>query len=158
MEIYYAGIGSRQPTPEIINKIEEVTKFLNGYSLCLRSGGAVGCDSEFERHSIKSEIYKANSATQESIYYASNFHPKWSACNDYVRKLHGRNSMIILGRDLKTPVKFVICYTFDGTDVGGTGLGIRIAQHNKIPVFNLFFEDSMDQLYSFINKNSHICT
>ena len=34
--------------------------------------------------------------------------------------------------------EFVICWTHDGTDVGGTGQAIRIANHYNIPVFNMF--------------------
>lgn len=34
--------------------------------------------------------------------------------------------------------EFVICWTHDGTAVGGTGQAIRIANHYNIPVFNMY--------------------
>lgn len=34
--------------------------------------------------------------------------------------------------------EFVICWTHDGTDCGGTGQAIRVARYYGIPVFNLY--------------------
>ena len=47
-----------------------------------------------------------------------------------------RNGYQILGKDLKTPVRFVICYTPNGDRIGGTAQALRIAMDLKIPVFN----------------------
>jgi hypothetical protein len=47
--------------------------------------------------------------------------------------------------------EFVICWTHDGTDVGGTGQAIRIANHYKIPVFNMY-ELSMSEVLKEIDK------
>jgi len=47
--------------------------------------------------------------------------------------------------------EFVVCWTHDGTDVGGTGQAIRIARHYNIPVFNLFKMDVHD-VYHEIKK------
>ena len=49
----------------------------------------------------------------------------------------------ILGRDLQSPVDFVVCYTPDGsltgygTDTGGTATALRLAYRNNIPVINI---------------------
>jgi hypothetical protein len=40
--------------------------------------------------------------------------------------------------------EFVICWTHDGTDVGGTGQAIRIANHYGIPVFNMFDKNAIE--------------
>lgn len=139
MKKYYAGIGSRETPDVIIKQMVNVAITLRTSNYILRSGGAIGADKAFESGagSFK-EIFKAKDATEEAIEYASKFHPAWDKCNDYARKLHGRNSMIILGKDLKTPVSVVYCFTKNGKDIGGTGLGIRIAKYNNIQVFNLY--------------------
>lgn len=56
-------------------------------------------------------------------------------------KLHARNGYQILGDDLKTPVRFVVCWTVDGGATGGTGQAIRIAEDHGIPVLNLYFAE-----------------
>jgi hypothetical protein len=157
MSKYYAGIGSRGRTPSFIfDMMSSVASKLESIDYILRSGGAQGADTAFENGVIynnNKEIFRPKHATTEAIELASRFHPTWDACSPIARKLHGRNSMIILGSDLNSPVKFVICYTHDGSDSGGTGLGIRIAQNFNIPVFNLFHTDIRDRLDKFIGIN-----
>lgn len=157
MSKYYAGIGSRRRTPSFIfDMMSSVASKLESIDYILRSGGAQGADTAFENGVIynnNKEIFRPKHATTEAIELASRFHPTWDACSPIARKLHGRNSMIILGSDLNSPVKFVICYTPDGSDSGGTGLGIRIAKNFNIPVFNLFHTDTRDRLDKFIGIN-----
>ena len=47
------------------------------------------------------------------------------------------------GDDLKTPSDFVICWTKDGKDTGGTGQAMRIATYYWIPVYNLFYPEDL---------------
>lgn len=76
----------------------------------LRSGGAIGADKAFEAGaSNNKEIFRPKDATEDSINLASKFHPAWNKCNDYVRKLHGRNALIILGKRLEEKANFVVC-------------------------------------------------
>lgn len=135
----YAGIGSRD-TPDNIQEIMiELAKSLANKGYILRSGGAKGADRAFEvgAGSAK-EIFRPKQATAKAIELASQFHPAWHNCNKYVRSLHGRNAQIILGKELVTPVEFVLCWTKNGKDIGGTGLGIRLAIGHNIPVKNLY--------------------
>lgn len=134
---YYAGIGSRKTPDYILKKMTNLAKKLNDADLILRSGGANGADSAFEAGAKNKEIFRADDATDESIKLASQFHPNWEACSDYVKKLHGRNVMIILGEDLKTPVKFLVCWTKDGKEEGGTGQALRVAKHYQIKIYNM---------------------
>lgn len=50
-----------------------------------------------------------------------------------------RNTCQVLGLNLDSPVKAVICYTPGGSGSGGTGQAIRIAQAYKIPVIDMGF-------------------
>ena len=147
----YAGIGSRETPRDILQLLNKLSSKLELGGYCLRSGGATGADSAFEQGITNKEIFIANDATPESIEMASKYHPAWNKCLPYTKKLHGRNCMILLGNDLKTPVKFVLCWTKDGKATGGTGLGIRIALDLSIPIFNLFDENVKERMVRFIN-------
>jgi len=141
MALFYAGVGNRYGVPmDMIELMKEFATVIASVGYVLRSGGAIGCDLAFESAALETggtiEIYKAKQATSDSIEYASHFHPAWDACTPFVKQLHGRNAMIILGPDLKTKVSFLVCYAVDEKN-GGTALGIKIARANNIPVYNL---------------------
>lgn len=150
----YAGIGSRRRTPSFIyNMMTEAAAKLESMGYVLRSGGAQGADKAFEAgvmYDDAKQIFRPKHATQIAIDLAANFHPYWDNCDAVTRKLHGRNSMIILGENLDSPVKFVICYTPDGKASGGTGVGIRIAESFNIPVFNLYHPEVRERINDFI--------
>jgi len=141
-----AIIGNRYNVPEnTIQFIEDSGYTLGQLGYTLNSGNAIGCDQAgergFDRGGFPKNIRKAKHATEDAIVVASQFHEAWYMCTDYVRQLHGRNSMIILGDDLKSPVDFVLCYATSEIK-GGTALGIKIARANGVPVFNLYKEDN----------------
>ena len=140
MSKYFAGIGSRESPMSILSRMKEIAQKLSRDGWILRSGGAKGADTAFfsgTTYGTIPEIFRARDATASAIHCASQFHRAWNKCDNYARMLHGRNAMIILGENLDDPVRFVICWTANGLDSGGTGLGIRIALANDIPVFNL---------------------
>lgn len=147
----YAGIGSRQ-TPEDICEI--MTRFARAAAIdgaVLRTGGALGADSAFmDGCSLPTEMElflpwqgynghrgmlfdEAALAKAEEVCGSSH----WSRCSQGVRKMHARNMQIILGKDLNDPVAFVLCWTPDGRELGGTGVAIRCAKQHGIEVYNL---------------------
>lgn len=134
---YYTGVGSRETPKEILELFTKIASYLEGRGLILRTGDAKGADKYF-RDSVKNlkEVYTANHATEESIEMASNIHPAWDRCDDYAKKLHGRNCFQVLGKDLNTPSEFLICWTSNGQIKGGTATAINLAIQNNIPVFN----------------------
>ncbi len=81
--------------------------------------------------------------TPAAYELAATFHPAWSRLPRAVRALHARNAHQVLGADLASPARFVLCWTPDGSldgrgrRVGGTGQALRIARHHGIPVFNI---------------------
>jgi len=155
--LYYAGIGTRRRLPEHISALmTRVSIKLESLGYTLRSGGAYGSDKSFEAgvaNAELKEIFRPQHATLEAIALASEHHPFWEGCDEYARKLHGRNSMIILGKFLNKPVKFVICYTADGKHSGGTGLGMNIAEAHKIPIFNLYYPSARKRFEEFVGSN-----
>lgn len=158
----YAGIGSRETPVEIQHLMYQIAKHLaqNGYTL--RSGGAQGADQAFEKGcdsiSGDKEIYLpwanfegSNSSLIikdiEAFEIAEKFHPYWQNLSQGAKKLQARNSHQVLGPDLSTPSKFIICYTKAGKKAGGTGQAIRIAEDYSIPVFDCgLYENDLELL------------
>ena len=136
--MFYAGIGSRLTPADICDKLTLLASHLEKLGYVLRSGGAGGADTAFEKGVVEPKnkvIWKAQHATYKAIEFASAYHPAWQFCSDYARKLHGRNAMIILGEELNEPTKLVVCWS-PSDDYGGTAMGIKIAKAHNIPVFN----------------------
>lgn len=160
---YYAGIGSRDTPIHILRVMYRLGSHFADYFI-LRSGHALGADQAFEAGCTEShggkEIflpypgYNGSNSTltpsAEAYGIADRYHPNFVACNEIARKMHARNAHIVLGKDLKHPVKFVVCWTRGGQVIGGTGQPIRIAQAHEIPVFNLADEDAERELMDFV--------
>ena len=139
MTKYYAGIGSRRTPPEVLADMTRLAGRLCNMDYVVRSGGAIGADTAFT-DKLPAEAYivlKAKDATPAAIELAGTLHPAWHLCDDYARKLLGRNCMIILGQTLVSPVEFVVCWMDPAADRGGTLLGVNLAKSRGIPVYNL---------------------
>jgi len=161
---YYAGIGSRETPPGVEPLIEESAGFLSRFGFVLRSGGAPGADSMFEKHCTgEMEIYLPWSKFNDNqssfildnmdpdIVYkareiAKKYHPGWSYLSPAAKKLMARNTFQVLGYDLNTQISFVVCWTREGKISGGTGQALRIAKDMGIPIFNLFSKDCLHKL------------
>ena len=154
MRKIYAGIGSRKTPTDTLILMENFAIDLANVGYTLRSGGAKGADKEFEDacDSVKGkkEIFYAKDTTEEALTHASYFHPAWLKCDDFARRLHGRNSMIVLGKSLDEPVDFIVCWTPNGALEGGTAQGLRIAIGENIKIYNLFNEIDIQDLRIFI--------
>jgi hypothetical protein len=171
MNKIYAGIGSRSVPDTIINKIFKLSIFLSEIGFTLRSGGAPGCDSAFEVgcESVrgKKEIYIPwknfeNRYTaivasdlenfEDAIKISMKHHPAWYRLPQPAKLLHTRNVYQILGRNLNSPVDFVVCYTQDGKSSGGTGQAMRISESLNIPIYNLYFDDVYNKVKNLKNE------
>ena len=146
---YFTGIGSRSSPIWIIPLIDRICLRSIKSNYILRSGGADGADTFFENayKTGKTEIWvpwigfnKSESIhlpSLEAYQIAATIHPVWDRLRQSVKALHARNCHQILGKDLKTKSKFVICWTDGGEPVGGTATAIKLALNNDIPVLNL---------------------
>jgi hypothetical protein len=160
----YAGIGSRETPEDVLALIRTAAASLSARGHLLRSGHAPGADQAFELGAgSNAEIYLPwasfearapltaryvqRSPTSEALALAAQHHPGWLHLTQGGRALHARNCHQILGRDLNSPVRFVLCWTPDGSldgrgrKTGGTGQALRIANALKIEVFNLARDD-----------------
>ena len=171
----YTGIGARDTSESVLKLFTSVATYLAKNYYTLRSGGAIGADSAFERGCNKiigkKEIYLpwrgfSNSdssfivSQNEAYKIAEKYHPAWNRLSPVVKKLMARNSHQILGLDLKTPTDFVICFTKGGAVVGGTAQALRIAMDYNIPVFNAglykSIEVTREELKLFFIKNTNL--
>jgi hypothetical protein len=167
---YYTGIGSRK-TPKVVgNLFSDIGKQLENKDYILRSGGADGADSYFEKFVENKEIYlpwKNFNHNKSNLYYicdkafefAKYFHLNWNNLSRAAKLFQARNVYQILGHDLNNPKpsSFVVCWTPDGAEAkttsrtGGTGQGIRIALYYQIPIFNFRNPESIRKFYNFLS-------
>ena len=174
---FYAGIGSRETPPDIIEQMLGVAAILKEMGYVLRSGHADGADLAFERGSdgqnqiwLPWKGFNYDSAQAQGLVrtghfhiqdnwaadkLAAHYHPNWNACSDAAKKLHTRNVYQVLGPGLgivshETMTKFIICWTKDGKASGGTGQALRIAAGYNIPVFNLFNANALEELEAYL--------
>ena len=133
----------------------------------MRSGGAGGADQAFERGADKvkgkKEIFlpwrnfegsdsKLIVSDEKAFEIAKRFHPYWHNLKQGAQKLQSRNSHQVLGWDLNTPSKFIICWTEKGKGKGGTGQTIRIAKEYKIPVFDAGRFDNIENVRTILKE------
>jgi len=83
MDRYYSGIGSRDTPLDVCRFMTRVAFFLDKKGYTLRSGGARGADSAFEKGATKKEIYRPENTTKDAIEIVSKLHPAWHRCSDY---------------------------------------------------------------------------
>lgn len=129
-----------------------IAKHLGRDGWVLRSGGAPGADTAFERGALEigspAEIYlpwprfndhpsHLTTVCKHAIEIAEVFHPTLKNLSRASRLLHGRNTYQVLGTKLDAPVDMIICWTEDAKGGGGTGQAIRIATHLGIRIEDL---------------------
>ena len=148
---YYAGIGSRATPPRVLTFMTKVASWMEQEGWILRSGAAEGADMAFENgvmddsHKViylpwqyfNHSMSRHYGVTQDAIELMRQFHPAPDRLSQGAVKLMARNGYQILGKDLQTPAKLVICWTSEGKGNGGTGQAIRIAKHYGITVYDL---------------------
>jgi len=172
----YAGIGPRATPARAREAIEAAAEQFARGGWTMRTGMSPGADQAFYRGASSghgwielylpwpafeagarspgegSNVFVLPDPTEAAYALAARFHPSWRSLTPSARKLRARDCHEVLGRDLKSPVRLVLCWTphgdLDGTGpgVGGTGQALRIAQHQGIPVLNLARPDHLTML------------
>lgn len=178
--LIYTGIGSRTINPYVARKFELYAYTLSKFNFCLRSGGATGSDSAFERGCDKlngiKEIYlpwkgfnnnpsELTHISQEAYEMAEYFYgSKWKKLRSTVKQLMARNCYQVLGKNLDNPSAFVVCYTQDGCTTaskrtrktGGTGQAIAIADYYDIPIFNFNKTGDESRFIKFLREFEYV--
>lgn len=182
MNKYYTGVGSREAPEDICDLMQDIGYALAKKGFILRSGHADGADLAFETgakiHIIESpkqlyDIYLPWNgfngqgkdvnhivATELDSYedaweMASITHPAWDRCSAGAQALHSRNCMQVLGHDLATPSKFLICWAEvdkHGIPKGGTRTAWNLAKSYNIPCFNLYVEEDLRRVSKLLEN------
>ena len=171
-EKFYAGIGSREVNDSVGTNIRYIAEVLEHNRYTLRTGGAEGCDQYAQsgvEHSAQIWLPWAtynkgireeypdhkymilSEGDKEAWESVEKFHPNPTALSRGARALHARNYRILVGKTYPNS-EFVVCWTRDGKDSGGSGQLIRTANFLKIPVYNLF-NMSREAVLEAIEKN-----
>jgi hypothetical protein len=173
MTKHYTMIGSRDTPTNIQGILRRLAWKLGSEGWVVRSGGADGADSCAENTGWGMEIYLPwmgfnNRSVCDPRYIvvphhklkykaekiASETHPAWSKCRRGVKELHTRNVYQVLGDDLNTPSKFVVCWAKpsgnEGDVQGGTGTAVRLALQHGIPVYNLYHEEHLKRIIKYL--------
>ncbi len=164
MRKFYAGIGSRKTPKDMLDLMTIISTKLEDKGWTLRSGGADGADSAFALGANDKEVYIPWSgfnnissdlvgASAKAFSIAESLHPAWNRCSQGAKKLHARNVHQVLGEDIdpKTYSSFVICWTPNGQDVGGTATAIKLARQVGIRVFNLANLDDLNRIVASLD-------
>lgn len=168
---YYAGIGSRETPPYVCQMMSRYAAWLRSGGFVLRSGHADGADQAFEGGAEDRAViflpwagFEAHVPvlgqgvvvpySEELDAYVDHFHPRPEKLTRGARTLMARNTCQILGANLEPNEKsdFVLCWTSDGKDSGGTGQALRIARFYEVPVFNLYHDDADEKLVEFLRS------
>lgn len=146
----YTGVGSRETPKEIQDLMVTLADRLASEGWTLRSGGAEGADTAFEK-GWWDELNLRNSSPGAEIYIpwdgfnnhrlsshdgcnllpmdnfeqakriASTIHPAWDNLKPGAKTLHARNCYQVLGKSLDNPSKFLVCWA--QTDKNGVPKG-----------------------------------
>lgn len=148
MTRYYAGIGSRAIPASMFPVVERVATLLGARGYCCRTGGADGADEMFRQCAPRSVLHlpwlgfnghpAGHLPIPEAFTMAQRFHPAWDRLGRGGRALQARNCHQVLGENLAHPVDLVVCWTPGGKPVGGTSQAMRVADHHRITIVNLF--------------------
>jgi hypothetical protein len=162
---FYTGIGARATPFEVTYQMIEIAQHLSSLNWILRSGHADGADLAFEegakdelaeiwlpwasfnsdKKKCKYHTHKIISPTDTKAFDSINkYHPNPSSLSHGARSLMARNYRQIVGLD-SSDSQFVICWTSDGKDSGGTGQALRIARDRNISVYNLYNKGVYEQ-------------
>lgn len=178
--IIYNDRGQAIPS-DIVFKMTSLVKILNknGYTFrCWFNGndtvGSQLTDKELTKPDtlkvewyLPSKFYNSNieqpiSLTNNELSFqvAKSFHRNYDKLHGFVRAICARDIELLLGSNLRKPLKFLIIYSSCGSEalsdkpnyesLGQLSFILRLAKETLIPVFNLKNPDAIDRLKKFL--------
>jgi hypothetical protein len=155
----YAGIGSRQTPPEVLTQMTEIAKELQSKGYTLNTGKTFGgkeegADAAFSRGTTNKNLFAPEQAGQKEVAIAKEIHPNPDALTQGAMKLMARNTNQVFGKNLDTPVDFVLFYAKETRSIrpeGGTGQAVEMARLKGIPTINMANTDWREQLNAAVS-------
>lgn len=178
----YAGIGARETPEDVLELMERIAERMARKGWVLRTGMSPGADRAFYRgarraggrmelylpwRGFEAEAWEGDedgracvyeSSSEEAYELAAKHHPNWEEQSAQAKKLLARDGHQVLGIDLKSPAKLVVCWTPDGDKdgsgarSGGTGQALRIAKAMGVPVLNLARAEDVERVAQLANS------
>ena len=176
----YACVTDGKTPDDILEKIGTIAMRLSELGYTARLNGNKPATNYVSRNSIEREIYlpwnkfeaeqggeklesKFCKVTDAAIdlmeeHYTPRNGKDWATISLGVKKIISRDAHMILGNDLRSPVKFLITWTMDGAEkkqdltpkAWFCGPVISLAVASRIPVFNLKNPNTADRLNQFL--------
>ena len=166
----YACLGNKEAPQEVIDHMVRLVQDLDREGWTLRTSGGEGPEERIEIETERKEIHLpwAKFNNRESKFcrndknandIVSSFHPTFGSLKPAVQAIVARQAHVILGKDLRSPVRFLICWSEDGAEDGKTksiktgymSMPIAIAHSLSIPIFNLKNPDALQRLKNYLN-------
>ena len=164
----YVGTGNKDTPDNIISTFKRIAEELENLGYIARTGGMDGPDNVFEAvknvelhlpwkgFNNKDSKFTFNSDNAKHI--AKMFHTSFDTLKPAIQAMLAKNARLVLGKDLKSPAMFVICWSADGAETklektastGNVGHVIAIANAMRIPVFNFGKRDAESRLKNFL--------
>ena len=104
-------------------------------------------------------VFKSSDSNDKVRNIAKEIHPKKQKLSEKDGlDLHARNTFQVFGKNLDTPVDFVLFYAQEQKDSirpkGGTGQAVEMARLKGIPTINMSDKNWREQLDNVLNKNN----
>jgi len=170
----YVGSGNRDAPSDVSETIQRLAKFLEEFGFICRTGGMEGPEQNFEDAAKNHELHlpwkgfnnkesKSAFNTPEALAIAKMFHPTFDDLKPAIQAFLAKNARLVLGKDLRSPALFVLCWSADGAEcsrektarTGNVGHVIAIASAIKIPIFNLAKPDAEYRLKQHLELNAN---
>lgn len=175
----YAGLGASNTPDDVLCLMNDIGCQLSLKNVILRSNakrGAAsafeaGCNSAYpERKQIflPFEGFNSRSVNEPCVHIgdmklasniASRYNRRWRYLKAIERKIVAATTFQILGQDTRSVVRFLICWTGDGsldgrkTSGGTTGQALRIATTYNVPIYNLYRDEHRQIVEQFLKKS-----
>lgn len=164
------AISLNPDAPDDLNVVmEKVSNLLNNNGYTVRLGGNKGLEEIPEQKFTRKELHlpwrgfnekesKSTFNAKEAYVLAKQCSPVYDKLPDVVKAFLARNVRLILGRQLNSPLLFLITWSKDGCEAaknrsiktGNVGHVIAMADLMHVPVFNLANENAISRLESYV--------
>ena len=164
----YAGVGSRETPQDILDDMASVASWLESQGYKLQTGyksknkdGSLseeGADKAFSSGTSNKELFGPDMSNDLARNIAKEIHPLGNGLT--VAKglnFHARNTFQVFGKNLDTPVDFVLFYAQETNSIrpkGGTGQAVHMARLKGIPAVNIWNNPNWKrQVMAIVKKN-----
>ena len=170
------GVGSRKTPANVLEAFEKFARTASRgpYGAWFRSGHADGADYAFEKGAgDKCIVYlpwdsfncqlpilgrgmALNIVDEDALRIVEEHEPYAARCSNGVKLLKCRNVFQVMGRDMCKMSDLLVCWTPNGDASGGTGLAIKLARSNNIPVIDVgSYNDVTEKLIWDLIEKDH---